>query len=163
MMKKIILTFVLLLGLMSNKIFASNQNDLKTDSTNSSYSVIKKSSNIESVEIKKKKKADNIIFLTIGKKDTDIKNDYAVASGISGKTQGREKKEAVGPIFDKIDVLRGSYGDISVVKQTNTQNFYTLKDVIFPLHLRMHAGKELVEFEIKENGRWTIDVNYKNN
>ncbi|WP_410220469.1 hypothetical protein [Pedobacter sp.] len=160
MKRKVFLLFIVLFSIANIKAFASIS--LQTDSVKP-YTVINKSGNIEGVLISKKKKGDNKIFLMVGSREIKNKNEHAASLGISGTTESQERKDQTGPIFDKIDILSGNYSDISVVKQTTTQNLYTLKDVVFPLHLKMRDGKNFIEFEIKEKGTWDINVIYKNN
>lgn len=152
--------------IMGNRTFANPglQLIIKTDTIKTStYKVLEKSKNIESVEIRKSKKTGHIIYITIGRKKLNSANNNSTAYGLVGKSESVEAKSETGPVFDNIEVLNGGYDNIKVDKKSTTQNFYTLTNINFPLRLRMHAGTEYIDFELKEAGRWDVDINYKNN
>ncbi|KIA92190.1 hypothetical protein OC25_18075 [Pedobacter kyungheensis] len=165
-MKNIALSLVLFFMVMGNRTLASSEFHLlvKTDTTKTStYKVLGKSKNIESVEIRKSKKSGQIVYITVGKKKLTSVNNNSTAYGVVGKSESVEAKSETGPIFDNIEVLNGGYDNIKVDKKSTTQNFYTLTNINFPLRLRLHAGTEYIDFELKEAGRWDVDINYKNN
>ncbi|MGM9475071.1 hypothetical protein ACS5PU_01525 [Pedobacter sp. GSP4] len=165
-MKNFALTLLLLTTLMANRTFATFRSGLKSenDTTKTAlYTVLAKSQNIESVEIRKSKKSGQIVFITIGKKKLSAVNNNSTGYGVVGTSESAEVRNQTGPTFDNIEVLNGGYDSIKVDKKSTTQNFYTLTNINFPLRLRLHAGTELIDFELKEPGRWDVDINYKNN
>lgn len=166
-MKNIALSIALLLSIAAvNESTASIKVERKsvTDTTKTpNYVVFGKSSNIASVEIRKIKKPGNIVYITVGNKSSSLGNNNSTAIGLQGKSESKEARNATGPTFDQIEVLNGGYDEIKVDKLSTTQNIYTIKNINFPLRLKMQSGKDYVEFEIKETGRWDVNVNYKNN
>lgn len=127
----------------------------------SNYTIFDKSTNIESIKIRKSKKTGSIVYITLGLRDFSAGNNDATGYGVVGESKSREEQNASGPVFDNIEVLAGGYKDIKVDKLSATQNEFTLENITFPLRLKMHAGKEFIEFELKEVGRWDVDVKYK--
>ncbi|WP_316804082.1 hypothetical protein [Pedobacter nototheniae] len=158
---------LVLSGLTANHTFASVK-DVKPfiaiDSTQEAgYKVINQSAGIETIKIRKIKKGGNILYITLGNKKQDVLNNHVASNGISGKSLSEQERDRVGPLLDKIDILNGGYDDIKIDKLNADQNVYTIKNINFPLRLSMKSGKELIEFEIKEPGRWDVNINYKNN
>ncbi|WP_124557828.1 hypothetical protein [Pedobacter sp. KBW01] len=165
-MKNIALSLLLFCMVMGNRTFGNTRLHLtnKTDTIKTTtYKVLGKSKNIESVEIRKSKKTGHIVYITIGKKKLNAINNNSTAYGVVGKSESVEAKSETGPVFDNIEVLNGGYDNIKVDKKSTSQNFYTLTNINFPLRLRMHAGTEYIDFELKEAGRWDVDIKYKNN
>ncbi|MGY3055398.1 hypothetical protein ACVWYG_003614 [Pedobacter sp. UYEF25] len=125
------------------------------------YTILGKSENIASIAVRKGKKNENIVYIKIGQSTFDGASNNGTGLGISGKSRSRESQNASGPVFDQIEILSGNYEDIKVDKISTTQNEFTLVSVHFPLRLKMHVGKEFIEFELKEPGSWDMDVRYK--
>ena len=135
------------------------QTQENADSTG--YTLIKKSPGIKGVEFKKGKKKGSGLVITIGEKVTDLQSNNITAANVTGNTKSADKQKATGPVFDRIDIVEGKYGDIKVDKKSGTQNVYTLTELSFPLRLLMYSGAEFVEFRLTEPAKWNLDVNYK--
>ncbi|MCZ4245496.1 hypothetical protein [Pedobacter punctiformis] len=166
MKKHALYTILFLLGIAVTNTFAfvKEPQQVKIDTTqNTGYALFSKTGGIETVNIRKIKKGGNTVYVTLGIKKLEIINNNTTATGISGKSLSEQERNRVGPLFDKIDVLNGGYDDIKVDKLNADQNVYTIKNINYPLRLRMQSGKEIVEFELKEPGRWDVNINYKNN
>jgi hypothetical protein len=163
-MKNLMLSLALMLVAFSSKSFATVEfkNQTVIDSTQT-YTVLGKSLAIESVSIRKSKKKGNILYVSVGNKKLNATDNNVTGLGLQGKSESKEARNATGPVFDQIEVLNGGYDEIKVDKLSSTQNVYTIKNINFPLRLKMHSGKEYVEFELKDTGRWDVNVNYKNN
>jgi hypothetical protein len=163
-MKNLMLSLALMLVAFSSKSFATVEfkNQTVIDSTQT-YTVLGKSPAIESVMIRKSKKKGNILYVSVGNKKLNATDNNVTGVGLQGKSESKEARNATGPVFDQIEVLNGGYDEIKVDKLSSTQNVYTIKNINFPLRLKMHSGKEYVEFELKDTGRWDVNVNYKNN
>jgi hypothetical protein len=163
-MKNLMLSLALMLVAFSSKSFATVEfkNQTVIDSTQT-YTVLGKSPAIESVMIRKSKKKGNILYVSVGNKKLNATDNNVTGVGLQGKSESKEARNATGPVFDQIEVLNGGYDEIKADKLSSTQNVYTIKNINFPLRLKMHSGKEYVEFELKDTGRWDVNVNYKNN
>ncbi len=159
---KKILAIVLFVWITASQKDASAKisSHILIDSTQTEYTLIKKSESIESVKFKKSKKAGNTIYIIIGSAGDDNSNSNRTAIGLSNNFSKGDQNNS-GPLFDNIQQIKGGYQDIKVIKKSDTKNLYTLTNVSFPLNLIMHAGKEFVQFELKEAGRWDIDINFK--
>lgn len=158
------LLLITLLIAFSSKSFSAKKYETLSDTTKLTNSVLlAKSLAIESVKFRKNKKKGEILYIRVGKKGYITSNSNSTAYGIAGKSETQEARNATGPIFDSIEVLNGGYDEINVDKLSVSQNLYTIKKINFPLRLKLHSGKEFVEFELKEAGVWDIDINYKNN
>ena len=163
-MKKNSLKLVILLLAFTYTAFASKKDESFPDTSKTENSILlSKSPSIESVTMRKSKKKGNVIYITFGKKKLNTVDNNTTAIGMPGKSESKEAKNATGPLFDQIEVLNGGYDEIKVDKVSTSQNIYTIDKISFPLRLKMHSGKEYVEFEIKDAGRWDVDINYKNN
>jgi len=163
-MKNLMLSLALMFVAFNSKSFTiiEFKNRTSIDSTQT-YTVISKSPAIESVMIRKSKKKGNILYVSVGTKKLNATDNNITGLGLQGKSESKEARNATGPVFDQIEVLNGGYDEIKVDKLSTTQNIYTIKNINFPLRLKMHSGKDYVEFELKDAGRWDVSVNYKNN
>ncbi len=158
------LSLALVLVVLGSQSFAKAgfKNPPATDTTQT-YTVFGKSAAIESVMIRKSKKKGNVLYIAVGNKKLNTTDNNVTGIGLAGKSESREARSATAPIFDQIEVLNGGYDEIKVDKVSTTQNIYTIEKINFPLRLKLHSGNDFVEFELKDAGRWDINVNYKNN
>ncbi|KQM75962.1 hypothetical protein ASE74_20415 [Pedobacter sp. Leaf216] len=163
-MKNLTSFIALILIVFSIKSYAATEfkSSVSADTTQA-YKVIAKSPAIASVTIRKSKKSGNMLYVSVGIKKLNAQDNNVTGIGLQGKSESKEARNATGPVFDQIEVLNGGYDEIKVDKVSTTQNMYTIKNINFPLRLKMHSGKDYVEFEIKDAGRWDVNVNYKNN
>ena len=126
------------------------------------FNLFNKSVNIDRVDISKNKKsAERIVYIRFG-----IPKPMPTSNTVSGTVlQSNRKYTEDGklPLFDKIDIIKGNYADIKIDKETNFKNIFTLTNVEFPIRLKLLSGKESVEFELNEFGKWDIDIELKNN
>ena len=119
------------------------------------------STEIESVIITKNDKKGNVLYIKLGYRTFNGANNNSTALGIAGKSRSRESQSVSAPVFDKVEILSGNYEEIKADKLSTTQNLFTLKNIEFPLRLKMYVGKEYIDFELKNSGEWNITVNYK--
>ncbi|MCX2474725.1 hypothetical protein OQZ33_10330 [Pedobacter sp. MC2016-05] len=157
-MKKLTLLIALLLMFTGFHVYSSVKTTIDRDSN---FVVFNKSKNIEEVKIRKSKKSGAVLYITVGVPQKTASNNNVTAIGISGKSESEELRNKKGPIFDHIEVLNGGYDDIKVDKLNSSQNVYTIEKVNFPLRLKVKSGNEQVEFELKEVGKWNVEINYK--
>jgi hypothetical protein len=163
-MKNLMLSLALMLVAFSSKSFTTIEyKNLSSIDSTQTYIVLGKSPAIESVVVRKSKKKGNILYVSVGNKKLNATDNNMTGLGLQGKSESKEARNASGPVFDQIEVLNGGYDEIKVDKLSTTQNIYTIKNINFPLRLKMHSGKDYVEFELKDAGRWDVNVNYKNN
>ncbi len=158
------LSLALMLVAFSSKSFTTIEyKNLSSIDSTQTYIILGKSPAIESVIVRKSKKKGNILYVSVGNKKLNATDNNMTGLGLQGKSESKEARNASGPVFDQIEVLNGGYDEIKVDKISTTQNIYTIKNINFPLRLKMHSGKDYVEFELKDAGRWDVNVNYKNN
>ncbi|WP_316845714.1 hypothetical protein [Pedobacter psychrodurus] len=163
-MKNLMLSLALMLVAFSSKSFTTIEyKNLSSIDSTQTYIILGKSPAIESVIVRKSKKKGNILYVSVGNKKLNATDNNMTGLGLQGKSESKEARNASGPVFDQIEVLNGGYDEIKVDKISTTQNIYTIKNINFPLRLKMHSGKDYVEFELKDAGRWDVNVNYKNN
>lgn len=119
------------------------------------------SSEIESATATKNKTKGNALYIKLGYRTFNAASNNSTSLGISGKSRSRESQSVSAPVFDKVEILSGNYEEMKADKLSTTQNLFTLKNSEFPLRLKMYIGKEYIDFEIKEQGEWNIEVKYK--
>lgn len=141
---------------------ANKSNSIDTLKKGKNYTLFNKSINIDRVDISKNKKsAEPVILIHFG-----FPKPMPTSNTVSGTVlQSNRKYTEDGklPVFDKIDIIKGNYSDIKVDKETNFKNIFTLTNVKFPIHLKLLSGKETIEFELNEVGKWDIVIELKNN
>ena len=116
---------------------------------------------IESVTATKNKRKGNNLYIKLGYKTFADANNNSTSLGIAGKSKSRESRSVTAPAFDKVEILSGNYEEMKADKLSTTQNLFTLKNSEFPIRLKMYIGKEYIDFEVKEQGEWNIEVQYK--
>ena len=158
-MKKIILFFFLSLGLLTLKAAAMSN---ATDSANIGYKVLNKSKNVGEIKIRQmKSKKAAVIYLALGNKKLTNNDDNASSYGFAGTSRSEELKKQIGPTISRVSILKGRYGDMTADKKSDTQNVYTLKDIQFPLSIKVFFGSENVTLEFEQESSWDVEVGTK--
>ena len=153
--------FTLFFSLNSSaKTAITNQTDTLKKGKN--YNLFSKSDNVDRVDFNKSKKPkDNIVYIRFGFPKPMPSSNTVNATVMQSNRKYTE--DGTLPVFDKIDILKGKYADIKVDKETSLRNIFTLTNVEFPLHIKLHSGKESIDLELNEAGEWNIGIELKNN
>lgn len=152
--------------LASNDIAAKNReytHQLAPDTLKKgkNYLLFSKSEEVESVNFSKSKKSkENIIYLRFGFATPVPSSNVTNGQIISSK---RYKEDGSIPVFDKIDILKGKYADVIMSKDTKIKNLFSFTGVEYPVRLKLHSGKEIIDLELTEAGEWNLEIDLKNN
>jgi len=125
------------------------------------YILHSKSENVASVSFIKKAKA-NTVYIKFGFQST-APSSSSVAGVVNQNNKTYMENVASSLVFDKIDILSGSYADIKVTSYSKLINLYELSKVEYPLRLKLYSGKERIDLELLEKGEWNIQIDLKNN
>jgi hypothetical protein len=164
-MKNLLLLAVFCTGLVFSSSAKNNFNvndfALDTLKKGKNYLLFSKSENVENVSFSKSKKSkENVIYLRFGFPAPIPTSNVANAQVITSK---RYKEGGVLPVFDKIDILKGNYAEITTAKDTKYRSLFTLTGVEFPLRLKLTSGTDTIDLELIEAGEWNMEIELKNN
>ncbi len=124
------------------------------------YTVFGKSEKIATLKFNKNKKSTEQVLT--------IRFGYPTPISGSSNPTGIQSSKSYGdtgesPEIKDVLILAGKYEDMKVMKANATTNKYTLTGLTFPLRLKIISSFEVLEFELKEAGKWNIDIELKNN
>lgn len=129
----------------------------------SAYKLHSKTAQVENVDFKKNNKSkDKVLYIKIGNSGEVKLNNNLNNTAVQGGQRYKKVDESV-PEFESIKILSGKYEDIKVERSGQSNNVYTLTGLTFPLRLELHTGKEVIDMEVIEAGKWNININLKNN
>lgn len=164
-MKNLLLLAVFCIGIGFSSSAKNNftPNHLPSDTLKKgkNYLLISKSENVENVNFSKSKKSkENIVYIRFGFPAPIPSSNVANGQVITSK---RYKEGGILPVFDKIDILKGNYTEITTAKDTKYRSLFTLTGVEFPLRLKLTSGTDTIDLELTEAGEWNMEIELKNN
>jgi hypothetical protein len=126
------------------------------------YILFSKTKGIDRVDFTKSKKAkEDKVYIRLGF-PTPIPGSNAVHASVLQSNRKYVEDEEL-PRFEKIEILKGNYGDIKMVKESKLKNLFTITSLTFPVRLRLTTGKDVIDLELMEAGEWDISIEFKNN
>ena len=164
-MKNLLLLAVCCIGFAFSSSAKNNftLNDLSLDTLKKgkNYILFSKSENVDNVTFSKSKKPkENNIYIRFGYPAPIPSSNVTNGQVISSK---RYKEGGVLPIFDKIDIIKGNYAEITTAKDTKYRSLFTLTGAEFPLRLKLTSGTDTIDLELTEAGEWNLEIDLKNN
>ncbi|MEJ5994521.1 hypothetical protein WG904_08835 [Pedobacter sp. Du54] len=141
--------------------FIGNSPSLDTLKKGQNFILFSKSSAVDNITFSKSKKPKTTnVYIRFGFPTPIPASNVANAQVITSK---RYKEDGVLPVFDKIDILKGNYADITTSKDTKYRSLFTLTGVEYPLRLKLTSGTDTVDLELTEPGEWNMEIELKNN
>jgi len=164
-MKNLLLLAVFCIGVVfsssAKNNFTANDLPLDTLKKGKNYTLFSKSENVENVSFNKSKKSkENVVYIRFGFPTPIPTSNVANGQIISSK---RYKEGGTLPVFDKIDILKGNYAEITTAKDTKYRSLFTLTGAEFPLRLKLTSGTDTIDLELIEAGAWNMEIELKNN
>jgi len=164
-MKNLLLLAAFCIGIAFNasaeKITSPEKLQSDTLKKGKNYILFSKSGNVENISFSKSKKSqENKVYIRFGFPAPIPSSNVTNGQIITSK---RYKEGGTLPVFDKIDIIKGNYAEITTAKDTKYRSLFTLTGVEYPLRLKLTSGTETIDLELTEAGEWNMEIELKNN